>query len=74
MLSFQKYFKGNLYQGRSSAKMTATNQVSFSLWGGEEGALLAPAEEPTAHLECMCYSLWQRQVRTANIQQIFSKY
>lgn len=36
MLSFQKYCKGNLYQRRSSAKMTATNQVSFSLWDGEE--------------------------------------
>lgn len=36
MLSFQKYFKGNFYQRRSSAKMTATNQVSFSLWDGEE--------------------------------------
>lgn len=48
--------------------MTATNQISSSLRDGEEGALLAPTEDPKAHLECMCYSLWQRQVRTVNIQ------
>lgn len=33
--------------------MTATNQVSFSLWDEEESALLAPTEEPKAPLECV---------------------
>lgn len=45
------------------------NKPSFIFtlgWG--RGSLLSPAEEPTAHLECVCYSLWQRQVRTVNIQ------
>lgn len=66
MMSFQKYFKGNLYQRQSSAKMTATNQVAFSLWDGEEGAIRAAAEEPAALLEHTCYGLWERQVRTVN--------
>ena len=52
MLSFQNYFKGNLSQRGSSAKMTGTNQVSLSLWDGEAGAPRAPGAEPTALLAC----------------------
>lgn len=37
MLSFQKYCRGKLCVRWSPAKMTATNQVSFSLWDRGRG-------------------------------------